>query len=192
MTRVATFPRMHIALFGGSFNPPHVGHLMAAYYVLATQAVDQVWLMPAFRHPFGKRLAPFEDRVRMCELACQPFGVAMAVTRVEELVPGEGRTVDVIAFLVKRHASDRFSLVIGSDLLRERSKWKDFHKVEQMAGVVVVPRAGYPDDAATGPAMPEIASTEIRGRLARGEDVSHLVPRTVATYAVERGLYRST
>ena len=66
---------MHIALFGGSFNPPHVGHMMAAYYVIATRPVDKLWLMPAYRHPFGKRLAPFDDRVKMCELAAAPFAM---------------------------------------------------------------------------------------------------------------------
>ena len=55
-----------IALYGGSFNPPHAGHLLVTAYVLATCEVDGLWLMPAFRHPFGKELAPFEDRVEMC------------------------------------------------------------------------------------------------------------------------------
>ena len=62
---------MQVALLGGSFNPPHVGHLLAAQYVRATQGVDEVWLMPAYRHPFGKALESFEHRVRMCELLCQ-------------------------------------------------------------------------------------------------------------------------
>ena len=61
---------MHVALLGGSFNPPHVGHLLAAHYVRATQGVDEVWLMPAYHHPFGKALADFEHRAAMCELLC--------------------------------------------------------------------------------------------------------------------------
>jgi nicotinate-nucleotide adenylyltransferase len=183
---------MHIALFGGSFNPPHVGHMMAAYYVVATRPVDKLWLMPAYRHPFGKRLAPFDDRVKMCELAAQPFGKWMEVSRVEEQVGGEGRTVEVLEFLVRRYTSDRFSLVLGTDILPEKSKWKDFHRIEELAGVIIVPRAGYPDASVPGPAIPEVASTEIRGRLVRGQDVSHLVPRAVAEYAARNGLYRTS
>ena len=61
--------RPEIALLGGSFNPPHVAHVMAAWWALATQGVREVWLLPTWRHPFGKELAPWEDRVRMCELA---------------------------------------------------------------------------------------------------------------------------
>ena len=57
-----------IALFGGSFDPPHVGHLLAAAYVLATEPVDELWLVPVFEHPLGKKpAAPFEHRVELCE-----------------------------------------------------------------------------------------------------------------------------
>jgi len=56
-----------IALFGGSFDPPHVGHLLAAAYVLATEPVDELWLVPVFEHPLGKKpAAPFEHRVELC------------------------------------------------------------------------------------------------------------------------------
>ena len=66
-------PMRETAILGGSFNPPHVAHVMAAYWALATQGVSEVWMLPSFRHPFGKALAPFEDRVRMCELAAAPI-----------------------------------------------------------------------------------------------------------------------
>ena len=97
----------------------------------------------------------------------------------------------VLEFLTGRNPNDRFSLVIGTDILPERTKWKDFPRIEQLAGIVVVPRSGYGDPATPGPARPEVASPEVRGRLVRGEDVTHLVPRTVAEYAIRNGLYRS-
>jgi nicotinate-nucleotide adenylyltransferase len=181
---------VRIALLGGSFNPPHVGHLMNAYYVLATREVDRVWLMPVFQHPFAKRLAPFDDRVRMCELAAARFAGGVEVTRIEEQAPPGSKTVDVLELLLARHPEDRFSLVIGSDILPERSKWKDFERLEQMAEVIVVPRAGYPSPLAPGPALPEVSSTEVRERLGRGADVSAQVPREVLGYVSERGLYR--
>lgn len=65
---------MDIALLGGSFNPPHVGHLMAAVYVRATLRAREVWLLPSFHHPFGKQLAPFEARVEMCEAMARDTG----------------------------------------------------------------------------------------------------------------------
>ncbi|MBI5549476.1 MAG: nicotinate (nicotinamide) nucleotide adenylyltransferase [Deltaproteobacteria bacterium] len=182
---------MRIALLGGSFNPPHVGHLMNAYYVLATREVDRVWLMPVFRHPFAKRLAPFEDRVRMCELAAARFSGGIEVSRVEAEAPGSGRTVETLDHLIGKYPEHQFSLVIGTDILPERSKWKDFDRIERMAAIIVVPRAGFPAPGVVGPALPEVSSTEIREKLARAQDVSALVPREVLAYARERGLYRA-
>lgn len=182
---------MRIALLGGSFNPPHVGHLMNAYFVLATREVDRVWLMPVFRHPFAKKLAPFADRVRMCELAAARFAGGVEVTTVEAEAPGSGRTVETLEYLIGRHPEHRFALVIGTDILPERSKWKDFDRIERLADVIVVPRAGFPSPEGRGPALPEVSSTEVREKLARGEDVSALVPREVLAYVREQGLYRS-
>src|SRR4051812_26752381 len=65
---------MRVAIFGGSFNPPHVGHQLAALWVLETAGVDELWFVPAFVHPFEKALAPFEDRRRMCERAAAALG----------------------------------------------------------------------------------------------------------------------
>ena len=182
---------MRIALLGGSFNPPHVGHLMNAYYVLATREVDRVWLLPVFRHPFAKKLAPFEDRARMCELAAQRFAGGVEVSRAEAEAPGSGRTIETLEFLMQRHPEHRFALVIGTDILPERSKWKDFDRIERLAEVIVVARAGFPAAEARGPALPEVSSSEVRERLARGEDVSALVPREVLAYVTEKGLYRA-
>src|SRR5207249_1390676 len=70
---------MEIALFGGSFDPPHVGHLLAAAYVLATEPVDELWFVPVFGHPLGKRIhAPFEHRAAWIELAIADVGLARA------------------------------------------------------------------------------------------------------------------
>ncbi len=178
-----------MALLGGSFNPPHVGHLLAAHYVRATQRVDEVWLMPTFRHPFGKSLTPFEHRVAMCEAMCRDASGWMRVSKVERDVPGEGRTVDTLSHLIAREPECSFMLVIGSDILADLPKWKDFHRIEQMAQVLVLHRAGHPADRAVGPPLAEVSSTEIRERLARGQSASELVPRAVLEYARAHGLY---
>ena len=182
---------MRIALLGGSFNPPHIGHLMNAYYVLATRPVDRVWLMPVHRHPFSKRLAPFDDRVRMCQLAAERFGGAVEVTRIEEEVPGDGRTIDTLEVLLGKHPEHQFSLVIGTDILPERSKWKDFDRIEKLVELIVVNRAGFPAEGVPGPALPEVSSTEVREKLAKGDGagLAPLVAREVLAFIKERGLY---
>ena len=124
----------------------------------------------------------------MCELAAASLA-GVEVTRVEAEVPGEGRTIETLEHLLATWPQHRFALVIGSDILPEKSKWKDFDRIEKLAEVIVVPRAGFPSPQAPGPTLPEVSSTEIRERLTRGEDVSALVPRCVLAYVRERGLY---
>jgi nicotinate-nucleotide adenylyltransferase len=180
----------HVALLGGSFNPPHVAHLMAAWWALATQPVDEVWLLPAFAHPFGKALAPFEDRVRMCELAAFALRGVHVCTAEQELAgdPLVGKTARTLEHLREKHPTHRFSLVVGADVLPETGKWYRWDRVRELAGLIVVGREGYA--AVPGaPLLPAVSSTEIRARLARGEDVSGLVPRRVVQYLEERGLY---
>src|SRR4029453_16427083 len=114
---------MRVALFGGSFNPPHVAHQLVALYVLETRAVDQLWLIPCFQHPFEKSLEPFADRLRMCELAAAALGPRARVSDVEGRLGGESRTLRTVQTLRAEHPGFEFSLVIGSDLQRETSGW---------------------------------------------------------------------
>jgi nicotinate-nucleotide adenylyltransferase len=181
-----------IALLGGSFNPPHVAHVMAAWWVLATQGVAEVWLLPSYRHPFGKVLAPWEDRVRMCELAARAVRGVFVCTAEAELAsdPLVGKTARTLEHLVAKHPDLRFALVIGADVLAEVEKWYRWDRVRELARIVVVGRQGH--GGTDAPALPAVSSTEIRERIARGEDVSALVPRRVLEYVRERGLYRAT
>lgn len=180
---------MEVALLGGSFNPPHVGHLMAALFVRATQPVDEVWLMPSHRHPFGKALTSFEHRVQMCERLLEDTSDWLKVSTVEQEVPGQGRTVDTLEYLVARHPGVRFTLIIGSDILKDLPRWKDFPRIEALARVLVLYRAGHPAPEAYGPPLAEVSSTEIRNRLEKGEVPEDLVPRRVLDYARAHHLY---
>ncbi len=183
--------RRSIGILGGSFNPPHVAHLMAAYWTLATQDVSRVWLLPSYRHPFGKELAPYDDRVRMCELAARGVRGVEVCTAESELGddPHVGKTARTLEHLHARHPSHAFSLVIGADIVGETEKWWRWERVLELARIVVVGREGYPP-VPGAPSLPAISSTEIRARLSRGEDVSSVVPREVLAYAEARGLYR--
>jgi nicotinate-nucleotide adenylyltransferase len=180
---------MQIAILGGSFNPPHVGHLMAAFYVHATRPIDEVWLIPAARHPFAKVLAPFEARVEMCEALAAESSGWLKVSRVEEQLGGEGWTVDTLEHLVATRPADRFTLVIGSDILPDLPKWRDFDRIRELAAVLVLHRAGYPAQEAVGPPMVEVSSSEIRSRLGAGQLPDGLVPRGALEVARKHRLY---
>ena len=182
----------HVALLGGSFNPPHVAHLMVAHWVLATQPVDQVWLLPSFVHPFGKALAPFADRVRMCQLAIRSLRGAFVCAAEAELEGDAqvGKTARTLEHLVTKHPDHRFALVIGADVLRDTEKWHRWERVRELAGLIVVGREGYPPVEGS-PSFPAISSSAIRERIARGEEVGGLVPRRALELVRSRGLYRA-
>jgi nicotinate-nucleotide adenylyltransferase len=183
--------RKTVALLGGSFNPPHVAHVMAAYWTLATQGVREVWLLPSYRHPFGKELAPFEDRVRMCELAARDVRGVAVCTAERDLAddPLVGKTARTLEHLVAKHPDLDFALVMGADILPDTPKWYRWDRVLELARVIVVGRQGFPP-VPGAPSLPAVSSTEIRERIARGEDVSGLVPARVLAYVEEKGLYR--
>lgn len=177
-----------VALIGGSFNPPHVGHLMAALYVRATRPLDEVWLVPSFNHPFGKELAPFDDRVAMCELMGADCGPWLKVSRAEAEVGGEGRTIELLEWLLPQHPDTSFEFVIGSDILADLPKWRAWDRIQQLVHVLVLYRAGHPAPQAVGPPMAEVSSTEIRQALSEGRRPEHLVPRRVLEYLAARRL----
>lgn len=192
-----------IALFGGSFNPPHVAHQMVCLVVLETVGVDAVWMVPTYRHAFAKDLIDFEERCRMCELAAGAFGGRVVVSRIEkELGGGVSRTLDTVQTLAVREPDARFRLVIGADILGETGKWYRWPDVAALAPPIVVGRAGYATDRSNHGSegadgwtwldieLPRVSSTEVRARIARGESVLPLVPRVVLNYIAERGLYR--
>jgi nicotinate-nucleotide adenylyltransferase len=162
---------------------------MAAVYARATLGCDEVWLLPSFHHPFGKELAPFEDRVAMCEAMGEDLGPWFKVSRAEAEVGGEGRTIELLEWLLPRHPGVRFRWVIGSDILADLPKWKSWDKIERLVEVTVLHRAGYPAERALGPPMVEVSSTEIRKRFEGGLAVGDLVPGRALEVARRRGLY---
>lgn len=180
---------MDVALLGGSFNPPHVGHLMAALYLKSVVGCDEVWLVPSFNHPFGKPLAPFDDRVAMCRAMGRELGPWFQVSRAEASVGGEGRTIELLDYLIPRHEGVRFRWVIGSDILADLPKWKAWDRIQQLVTVTVLHRAGYPAAQALGPPLAMVSSTEIRKQLEAGEAPDQLVPKAVLDYARAKRLY---
>jgi nicotinate-nucleotide adenylyltransferase len=183
---------MEIALFGGSFDPPHVGHLLAAAYVLATEPVEELWFVPVAGHPLGKPLhATFEHRAELCELAIADLGLKHArVSRIEAELGDKGRTVDLLEHLHRTYPDRQWALVLGSDLAAERPQWKRFDRIEQLARIIPLERAGFPVPGGAGAVLPEISSSQVRALLASGGEVSYLVPRAVLRAIRAAGTYR--
>ncbi len=177
-----------VGVFGGSFNPPHVGHLLAVTYVLATEAVDLALVVPCFDHPFGKSLAPFAHRKAMCEAAFRDLA-RVEVSSIEQEMGATSRTLYTLRELKQRNPTWSLRLIIGADILHEKDKWFGWDEIERLAPPVVLGRIGFPHDEAPLPVVPEVASRDVRAMLSRGGDVSAMVPRAVIEYARVNGLY---
>jgi len=179
---------MRVALFGGSFNPPHVGHQLVALYVLETAEVDELWFVPCWKHPFDKTLESFAHRLRMTELAATAVGPRARVSDVEARLAGEkSRTLLTIKALQSSYPQHGFLLVVGADLEAELPSWYGAEELRRSVQILVVGRGGF---AGRFPViMPAVSSTEIRARLHASQPVDGLVPRAVLAYIREHGLY---
>ncbi len=169
---------MRIAVYGGSFNPPHVGHAMVASWLRWTERVDEVWLVPAFSHAFGKDLAPYAARVAWCRALADAIGPSVRVSEVESRLPVPSYTLNTLLALRGEHPEHHLRLVLGADAVAEAARWYRFDEIQREFAPLVVGRGGWPPvDGA--PVFPPVSSSEIRDRLRRGLPVDHLVPAAV-------------
>ena len=184
----AAAPRETLGVFGGSFDPPHVAHTLAVVYALSAHALDRVLVVPAFRHPFDKPLAPFEHRVRMCQIAMRDLA-RVEVSSIESELGGTSRTLRTLEALAERHPGAALRLLLGSDLLAETPSWQRYDRIRELAPPIVIGREGSaPPDM---PALPALSSTEARRRLHAGLSTEGLLDPRVADYARTHALYRS-
>ena len=179
-----------VAVFGGSFNPPHLAHVLAASLVLSTRDVDRLLVVPTFRHPFAKLLAPFDERVRMSELA-MGWLPRVEVSRIEERLGGESRTLRTLEHLQKENPTWKLCLVMGADLLLESPKWFGFDEIQKIAPPIVLGRVGVEGPRFPPPLLPSLSSTEVRAKIAAGawQDLADLLPRAVLAHVRAHGLY---
>lgn len=183
--------RTTVGVFGGSFNPPHVAHVLAVQYALLVAPIDRVFVVPVYRHPFSKELESFEDRLAMCQAAFDGLP-RVTVSTVERELGGESKTLRTIEHLAGAHADWSFRIILGSDVVPDLPKWHRFDRIAEIAPPFVIERRG-----ATAPAdralLPELSSSEVRELFSRSafHELAALVPRDVLRYARERGLYGS-
>ena len=179
-----------VAIYGGSFNPPHLAHMLAATVVLATHEVDRLLVVPTFRHPFAKALASYEDRIAMCELA-MGWIPSVSVSRVEEELGGDSLTLRTLEHLQAGHPDWKLRLVLGADLLLDAPKWHKFEGVMKLAPPIVLGRTGFEGNGAPPAVLPAISSTAVRAMIANREweGLASLVPRKVLEHVRARGLY---
>lgn len=190
---------MRIGLFGGAFDPIHIGHLILAETCRETLKLDKVLFIVAGDPPHKRgEVAPAEDRLEMVRLAIAGNS-AFEASELEIDRPGPHYSVDTVLLVRERHPDDELFFLVGGDVLPELPTWKTPERIRELAALVAVNRAGSggPSGAAS-PFVHEsvsipaigIASTAIRARIAGNQSIRYLVPRGVEAYIRERGLYR--
>jgi nicotinate-nucleotide adenylyltransferase len=184
------------ALFGGSFDPVHVGHLIVAEAV-AEQLGATVRFMPARQQPFKAVAhdATAEQRAEMLDLAAAG-NPRFRVERVELGLPVPSYTVRTLRALGEREPGNRFTLLLGADAAQDLAGWWEVEALPRLADVVVFARPGAPVPrhpligrvVAVPPV--DLSATQVRERVRAGQSIRYLVPDAVRDYIAARGLYR--
>lgn len=182
-----------IGFFGGSFNPPHIAHVLAVHYALLRWQFDFVAVVPTFDHPFDKELVDFAHRMRMTRIAFEHLGERVHVLSVEQELPHPSYTWQTLQHLRHCYPDSELALLIGSDILEELPRWHNADALQREFPIYVIPRIGENSpvgEARTG-LLPALSSSQVRELLRKGEDVSGLVPARVLGYIREYELYTS-
>lgn len=200
---------IRIGLLGGSFDPPHNGHLLAAGDAKDALELDCVILIPAaiqplkadeqVRAPHSRRddRASPADRLAMTRLLVEGLP-GFEVNAIEIERGGLSYTVDTLSTLASQLQSSELFWLVGADVLRTFAKWRNPEKIVELATLTVMRRTGEPADVSGLPGPPklietrriDISSTEIRQRVREGRSIRGFVPDAVADYIASAGLYR--
>lgn len=201
---------MRIGVFGGTFDPVHLAHLIIAEQCREQAQLDQVWFIPAARPPHkqGKTVSSFPHRVEMLTLAIAG-NAAFRINELEKDRPGSSYTVDTLSELHRQYPGTEFWLILGSDCLPDLPHWREPARIAQLAGLLVWERPGWPPwsaeqlhaalglkpgeelrmHLAQGPSV-DLSSSDLRHRAAKGRSLRYLVPRAVGCYIETHHLYR--
>jgi len=188
--------RRAVALYGGSFDPPHMGHVLAATWVVTREPVDELRVIPVFRHAFGKRSTPFELRCEMAQAAFAHLAPWVTVSRIEERLGGTSYTIDTVRALLAEtpQPPPNLSFVCGTDVYAERERWKEWDTLRELMRFIVLGRDGGPPPppgVEIRAWLPDVSSTDIRRRVREGAPWGHLVPEPVRAIIQREGLYRA-
>lgn len=188
-----------IGVFGGTFDPPHFGHLAAAVNVRHDLRLDRVLLVVANQpwQKLGTRvISPAPDRLAMVEAAVD--GVeGLEASSIEIERGGHSYSADTLGALAEAYPSDQLFLILGEDAAAGLRTWERVEEVRRLATVVVVDRPGVPpvhvgdgwDVVNVAVPRLEVSSTDLRERARTGRPLDYLVPRAVAECIRARRLY---
>ncbi|WP_163970063.1 nicotinate-nucleotide adenylyltransferase [Oceanobacillus halotolerans] len=183
-----------IGILGGTFDPPHIGHLIIAEEVRLALSLEQVWFMPSNIPPHKEKAKiDAQDRVKMVRLATEnnPNFVVNTI-EIERL--GKSYTFDTMKILKNEHPDKEFYFIIGADMVEYLPKWQSIDQLMELVKFIGVKRyehdlkTNYPIIEVSVPTI-EVSSTGLRKRLANRQSVRYFIPDKVEAYIKEKHLY---
>ncbi|MEI7424050.1 MAG: nicotinate (nicotinamide) nucleotide adenylyltransferase [Prolixibacteraceae bacterium] len=185
---------MKIAVYSGSFNPIHNGHIAIARAALS-EGYDEVWMLvsPQNPHKTEEELLPFEERMKMVQL-CLANEKRIKVSDCENKLPRPSYTIHTLEYLREQYPQHQFRLLIGSDNLQKFQLWKDYQKIIDSFGLIVYPRASgtslplanQPNIQLIKAPLLNISSTEIKKLLSENHSIHGLVSTEVEKYLLQK------
>lgn len=192
-------------IFGGAFNPVHNGHVNLAREAIEQLKLRKLLIIPTYESPHkATKLLPFDTRMEMCRLAFEGISdkCEVTVSDIERQMGGVSYTINTIRELAGQCPEAQFYLLIGGDMLFSFREWYKYESILKESKVCAVARGGdnftdmleFAAEMGRVKVLPtnvvDVSSTEIRGKLAAGKDISELVPQNVAEYIAANDLYR--
>ncbi|MBI5620832.1 nicotinate (nicotinamide) nucleotide adenylyltransferase [Candidatus Gottesmanbacteria bacterium] len=184
---------MNIGIFGGVFNPPHLGHLMIARQILDFTDIEEIWFLPNYgQHPPKPHVAPVADRLAMTKLLNSPKTRISTIEIDQQL---DGNTINLLPHLPSNNS---YTFIMGADWLPGFTTWGNWKALLKKIPFLVFPRCGYANTPLypnmtllDGPTImtTNISSTKIRERIKQGLPIDQFVPPAIAAYIKKHGLY---
>ncbi|MFK3958353.1 nicotinate-nucleotide adenylyltransferase [Guptibacillus hwajinpoensis] len=190
--------KLRVGLLGGTFDPPHLGHLTIAQGVLETCQMDEIWFMPSHRPPHknGSHITDNHHRVKMVQLAIEG-NPCFKLSLIEFERNDRSYTIDTIEILKENYPNIDFYFIIGGDMIEDLPNWHRIDELSSMISFIGVNRPGYDPDkerynvSVIDVPQIDVSSSELRDDLRHRKSGRYLLSEAVRTFIEEKGLYES-
>ncbi|MFC1743174.1 nicotinate (nicotinamide) nucleotide adenylyltransferase [Candidatus Riflebacteria bacterium] len=194
--------KTRVGLYGGSFSPFHIGHLLSSLEIMAMSTLDEIWFLPCYQHRWKYNLLPPEKRLEMLRIVCEDYPF-LNICDLEIDLAIKGETIKLIKKLQPHYGPDyRFFFIIGSDVAQQYHRWTGVEELTSLISFIIIHRIGFPFDRPDSPlkgknhqylhtnmAISNVSGTLIRKRLLQGHDIAHLLPAKIWNYIQNNSLY---